>query len=187
MESVYWPFDGSTYGFSGRGNGLRKVREKVVGKREMRRKDRKISEDAALTLLNTGEYGVLSLITPEGEPYGIPLSYVCCGRSLYFHSARDGLKMDCFSVSNKASFVVVGKTMPVYAKNFTTYYESVMVDGVIEHVDGDEKRSALFALAEKYLPEHMDKVEESIANSWGRTAVYALRIDLVIGKAKRPV
>ena len=36
MESVYRPFDGSTYGFSGRGNGLRKVREKVVGKREMR-------------------------------------------------------------------------------------------------------------------------------------------------------
>ena len=105
-----------------------------MGKREMRRKDRKISEDAALTLLNTGEYGVLSLITPEGEPYGIPLSYVCCGRSLYFHSAQDGLKMDCFSVFNKASFVVVGKTMPVYAKNFTTYYESVMVDGVIEHV-----------------------------------------------------
>ena len=143
--------------------------------------------DLAQNGMITGEYGVLSLITPEGEPYGIPLSYVCCGRSLYFHSARDGLKMDCFSVSNKASFVVVGKTMPVYAKNFTTYYESVMVDGVIEHVDDGEKRSALFALAEKYLPEHMDKAEEGISGSWERTAVYALRIDTIIGKAKQPV
>lgn len=111
-------------------------------KREMRRKDSGISEEAALALLKAGEYGVLSVITPEEEPYGIPLSYVHREGSLYFHSARDGLKMDCFTVSNKASFAVVGKTMPVYAKNFTTYYESVIVKGVIEHVDGGEKWNA---------------------------------------------
>lgn len=152
----------------------------------MRRKDRRISEEAALGLLKAGEYGVLSVMTPEGEPYGVPLSYVYLKGALYFHSARTGLKMDCFSASSKASFVVIGETMPVYAKGFTTYFESVMVDVTIEHVDGDEKLAALYALIDKYLPEHMDKAEQGIRASWDRTAVYALRISSISGKAKRP-
>ena len=42
--------------------------------REMRRKDREISEEEACQLLATGEYGVLSTVGSDGEPYGVPLS-----------------------------------------------------------------------------------------------------------------
>ena len=33
-------------------------------------------EDKAYQLLQEGEYGVMSMITPEGMPYGIPINYV---------------------------------------------------------------------------------------------------------------
>lgn len=153
---------------------------------EMRRKDRKTSAADALALLISGEYGVLSLLTPDGAPYGVPLSYVYMEGSVYFHCARQGLKTDCFKASGRGSFVVVGATMPVYANNFTTYYESVMVSGVIESVNDAQKRAALFALVKKYLPEHLDKAPAGITASWERTAVYALRIATMTGKAKRP-
>lgn len=155
--------------------------------RTMRRKDRKMPDDVARSLLESGEYGVLSTITPSGGPYGVPISYVYMDGSIYIHCAREGFKVECFESAPPVSFVVVGKTRPIYVKDFTTYYESVMAGGKIEAVDGDEKRAALYALARKYLPEHMDKADADIAKSFSRTAVYAIRVDFISGKAKRPL
>ena len=42
---------------------------------ELRRKDRAITKEEAITLLNKGEYGILSTVSENGNPYGIPLSY----------------------------------------------------------------------------------------------------------------
>lgn len=43
--------------------------------KEMRRKDRAITEEDARELLNTAEYGILSTVSEDGEPYGVPLDY----------------------------------------------------------------------------------------------------------------
>jgi hypothetical protein len=37
--------------------------------KELRRKDRAITEDEAIALLNKAEYGVLSTVTENGKPY----------------------------------------------------------------------------------------------------------------------
>ena len=42
----------------------------------IRRKDRLLSEDEAMSLLENGEYGVLSISSPEEGVYGIPINYV---------------------------------------------------------------------------------------------------------------
>ena len=39
--------------------------------RELRRKDRSITNDEAITILNKAEYGVLSTVSPDGKPYGV--------------------------------------------------------------------------------------------------------------------
>jgi len=41
----------------------------------MRRKDRKITETEAFSILKKGEYGILSTTSPNGDPYGVPLNY----------------------------------------------------------------------------------------------------------------
>ena len=54
----------------------------------VRRQNRLMPEDKAYQLLQEGEYGVMSMITPEGMPYGIPINYVWDGNdSLYSHNA----------------------------------------------------------------------------------------------------
>ena len=153
----------------------------------MRRKDRALTDAEARALLEKGEYGFLATVGDDGLPYGVPLSYVLMDGKLYFHSAMQGRKIDNLAHCPQVSFTVVGQTRPVYTKNFTTWYESVMAFGPVAAVtDEDEKFRALYALAGKYLPEHMDKAEGDIRHSLARTAVYAMTIDILPGKAKRP-
>ena len=50
-----------------------------------------LSEDEAMSLLENGEYGVLSISSPEEGVYGIPINYVWDKQqSIYFHCAPEG-------------------------------------------------------------------------------------------------
>ena len=154
--------------------------------RAIRRKDRTIPEEESIRLLETGEYGVLATVGPDGNPYGVPLSYVWHDGAVYFHCARDGHKIDNIHANDQVTFTVVGQTRPVYARNFTTYYESVIVFGeAVEVRDFEAKHAVLYALAAKYLPEHLDKAHNDIQQSLQRTAVYILQPQRITGKAKR--
>ncbi len=155
--------------------------------RAIRRKDRAISEEEARNLLEKGEYGILSTVGKEGRPYGIPLSYVMMDGALYFHCALMGRKVENLEFCPQVSFCVVGPTRPVYAGSFSTYYECALAQGTARKVeDAEEKRRSLMLLAEKYLSEHMDKAPGDIEKSFKRTAVYAIDIERLTGKAKRP-
>ena len=85
--------------------------------REVRRQNRILEDKARISeLLNTSEYGFLSLGTSEnGYGYGIPISYVYDeeANTLYFHCAPKGQKLDLINQNNKVSFCVVGVTKPI--------------------------------------------------------------------------
>lgn len=154
---------------------------------DMRRKDRRLSDEQSAALLARCEYGVMATVDSQGRPYGVPLSYVWRNGLVYVHCAPQGYKIDNIRNNGAVSFTVVGRTRPVYENNFTTWYESVMVFGqIVEITDPEEKYAALYALAEKYLPDHLDKAEADIGRSLARTAVLAIRPELITGKAKRP-
>lgn len=152
----------------------------------MRRKDRAIDKKEAEGVLAQGEYGVLASVSAEGQPYAVPLSYIFLNGNIYFHSAKVGHKIDNFDYESRVSFAVVGETKPIYDKDFTTYFESVIFFGEISLLeDEEEKFTALHELAKKYLPDHMDKADADIKKSFSRTAVYVLK-GIFSGKAKRP-
>jgi nitroimidazol reductase NimA-like FMN-containing flavoprotein (pyridoxamine 5'-phosphate oxidase superfamily) len=117
----------------------------------------------------------------------VPLSYLYKDGAVYFHCASEGRKIDNLRGNNAATFTVVGATRPVYDKSFSTYYQSVIVSGTVREMTGDaDKYRILYALAEKYLPGHMDKADDAIRKALARTAVYVLEPESVTGKAKRP-
>lgn len=155
----------------------------------IRRKDRALNHEESMALIEEGEYGVLAL-AESGEspwPYAVPLSYALMDGAVYFHSATEGKKIRILSQNSKACFTVIGPTKALYDHGFTTYYKCAMIFGRVLLVDdAEEKRRALFRLAEKYLPEHMDKAESDINKSFSRTAVYKISLELVTGKSKRP-
>ncbi|MDL2216880.1 pyridoxamine 5'-phosphate oxidase family protein [Desulfovibrio sp. OttesenSCG-928-M14] len=152
----------------------------------MRRKDRSWPLSDALALLDAAEYGVLALDDGEGWPYAVQLSFVSLDGALYFHSAGEGRKVRALTRNPRVCFTVTGATRPVYTGDFSTYFQSAMVIGEARLVTDDEEAyRALWALAEKYLPEHMDKADKDIKRSFKRTAVYRIAPRIISGKAKR--
>ena len=150
--------------------------------REMRRKDRQMSDEAAVELLQHGEYGVLSTVDEEGQPYGVPVNYVYDGKnSIYFHGAKEGHKLDNLRIHPEVCFTVVGNHQVMDWK-FSTAYESVIVFGVAEEVTEDEKYQALKMLAMKYSPNYMDKFEKDIDTSIIPTQVMKINVQHLTGK-----
>lgn len=152
--------------------------------REMRRKDREASPEEARELMARGEYGVLSTVGPDGEPYGVPVSYTYRENEIYFHSAPEGRKVDHLLAGRQASFCVVGET-EVLPEKFGTRYESAIASGKVRELQGDEKKQALAWLIEKYSPEFQSEGAEYIENASGKTRVFGLRVSELSGKHRR--
>lgn len=91
----------------------------------MRRKDREINQQEAADLLDKAEYGLLSTVDRDGQPYGVPLSYFYKENAIYFHCAVDGQKLDNIRDNAKVSFCAIGRTK-VLPETFGTLYESVI-------------------------------------------------------------
>jgi len=151
---------------------------------ELRRKDRGICDDAAMDLLLRGEYGVLSTLSPDGLPYGIPLSYCLIGNALYFHSAIEGRKVDNITSDKRVSFCVVGGTEILPAK-FSTKYESVIVSGLAEEVFALEKKCALRGFVTKYSSQYIKEGEKYINSDIDKARVFKIIINEMSGKARK--
>lgn len=151
---------------------------------ELRRKDRRLAETETGELLEKGEYGILSTIGSDGEPYGIPLSYCVRGDAIYFHCAVEGRKLENFSQSSRVSFCVVGATQ-VLPDQFATRYQSVVVSGMISEVFSEEKQLALEGLLAKYSANFIPEGLDYIAAKRDQTKVFRISIDSICGKSRR--
>lgn len=154
---------------------------------ELHRKDRQISFEACEEILQNAEYLVMATAGKNGLPYAAPLSFVYFEGKIYFHSGmHKGHRAGNLAENPCCSLAVVGKTQPAYVTNFTTYFESVIIFGRVKEVtDSARKKTVLFALAEKYLPNAMEHAEHDITASLDRTAVFEISPDKITGKAKR--
>ena len=150
----------------------------------MRRKDRELSVEATLALLESGEYGVISSVGVGGQPYGVPVSYVVYDGSINFHSAQEGHKLNNFDYSERVSFCVIGKT-EVLPDKFSTRYESVIVFGRISERSGADKTKSLQALIAKYSPKHIETGDAYIEAAQAKTRVFSISMDQVTGKARK--
>ena len=149
--------------------------------RAMRRFKQLLPEDKAKETLIRGTNGILSLIDPDGVPYGVPLSYVYNGnKHIYFHCAVKGYKIDCIGANPRCSFCVVGQDR-IVPEAFTSYFRSVIVKGNIHKVsEPEEIRKGLLLLCEKYAPGINPDAE--IAKGLGHVAVLRLDIENISGK-----
>ncbi|MDD2772540.1 MAG: pyridoxamine 5'-phosphate oxidase family protein [Elusimicrobiales bacterium] len=151
--------------------------------KKMRRADRQLSRPEADAILAKGIYGVLLLIGENGYPYGVPVNYVYMNNAIYFHCALEGAKLDCIRACNKVSFCVVTEAVPL-PEQLSTRYQSAIAFGTAREVSSDEKMPVLMALLKKYAREFLEKGKERALNSLYRTAVIAISLDNVTGKAR---
>jgi uncharacterized protein len=150
----------------------------------IRRADRALSQEQAMEILQKGEYGILSTVSSDGQPYGVPVSYSYTDNLLYFHCAVEGHKLENLVANNQVSFCVVGKT-EILPDKFATRYESAIIFGRAFELTGDQKRTGLIELLKKYSPDFMEKGLKYIESDVEKTRVFKIEIEALSGKARR--
>jgi nitroimidazol reductase NimA-like FMN-containing flavoprotein (pyridoxamine 5'-phosphate oxidase superfamily) len=148
----------------------------------MRRQDRKISDEAALDIVDKCVYAVLSTVSEDGTPYGVPVSIVREGNNIYFHGALEGHKADNIARSPEVSLCCVGEVSEP-ADDFTVLYESAIIFGRASLIpEKQDKIHALRLLCERHTPAHMAVFDEYVEKLIHRTAVWKISIEGVSGK-----
>jgi nitroimidazol reductase NimA-like FMN-containing flavoprotein (pyridoxamine 5'-phosphate oxidase superfamily) len=150
--------------------------------REMRRSKQRLPREVAVEILERNTSGVLALSGDEGYPYAVPMSYVYADGKIYFHSAKNGHKIDAIQRNEKASFCVIDQDQIVPEK-YTTFFRSVIVFGRLRLVeDMEEMRRIAATLAMKYSADFKEGIPKEINASIRNMAVLELTIDHITAK-----
>ncbi|WP_289770799.1 pyridoxamine 5'-phosphate oxidase family protein [uncultured Duncaniella sp.] len=158
--------------------------------KQMRKAARQKDEDWALNVFDRAPFVTMSMIRPDGTPYGLPLSLIRGeGHTFYFHCADEGEKMDCIRANPIVSLSAVSRCSPKFEtgkKNFTMYYDSAIALGEADIVtDNAEKIMALRLLCQRFLPNYMGNFDEAIKRSLDRTTVVKITLtEPPVGKSK---
>src|ERR1035438_6991655 len=75
--------------------------------REIRRRDRALTEEQAREILAGAERGVLATLGADGWPYAIPVNHALSGSVLYIHCAVEGHKLENIAHEERVSFCIV--------------------------------------------------------------------------------
>lgn len=156
----------------------------------MRKAARQKDSQWAFEVFDKAPYITVSMVRPDGTPYGLPLNAVRKDdTTFYFHCAHEGEKIDCIRHQPIVSLSAVSKCAPAYEEeknNFTEHYHSAIAIGKAEIVtDNNEKTEALRLICERFLPKYMEHFDEAIARSLDRTAVVRITLsEPPVGKSK---
>ena len=157
----------------------------------MRKKSREMSAAWALDVMDKAPYITVSMTTADGMPYAVPLSLARKDeQTFYFHCAPEGKKLDIQQSNPHVCLSAVSKCKPTVGPkdgSFTLEFQSAIAFGRAELVtDEAEKREALRAISQRFLPHHMEAFDAAVERSMWRTAV--VRITLTappVGKRKQ--
>ncbi|MBE6731045.1 MAG: pyridoxamine 5'-phosphate oxidase family protein [Ruminococcaceae bacterium] len=151
--------------------------------RELRRKNKVLSNDECVEILKNEKRGVLSVIGDGGYPYGVPMNHYYNEEdgNLYFHTGKGGHRNESLLKNNKASFTLYDSG---YKKDsdWALYIKSVIVFGEVELIEDAEviknitkKLSYKFTSDEAY-------IEKEIKAFLNETVLLKLNIKHMCGK-----
>jgi nitroimidazol reductase NimA-like FMN-containing flavoprotein (pyridoxamine 5'-phosphate oxidase superfamily) len=149
--------------------------------REMRRNRQLLSPADTDAVMARCTHGVLACLGDENYPYAVPLSYVYLNNRIYFHSAKEGHKIDAVIKHPKVSFSVIDEDT-VAGDKFTTYYRSAIAFGKARIAEEDERLQALEALVEKYAGAEPREAKAKAVTGCSEAHIIAIDIEHMTGK-----
>ena len=168
-------------------------------KHPMRRAARRLSPADSLDILRRGTWGVLSLVSPGGQPYGVPLNYALwepeplptlpattdepfpAGFSLVFHCALEGLKLDILSASPSACFTVA-PDVEIDPALLTTRYQSAQAFGMVRLITDERRDAALRHLGLRFSAACPEALAAALEAKTSKPAILLLDIQGLSGK-----
>lgn len=151
--------------------------------RPMMRQKQQLSREECIALLCQEWRGVLSVQGDDGYPYGLPTNFWYCqedGR-LYFHSGKQGHKIDAIRRCDKASLCVYDQGYREEG-DWALHFKSVIVFGRIRVVeDHDRAIEITRQLSCKYTSDAA-YIEDEIEKAGPGTLCFALEVEHMTGK-----
>ena len=149
--------------------------------RDMRRFKQQLTAEECENILRSQKRGVLAVIGDNGYPYAVPMNFVYDNGCLFFHSAKEGHKLDSIRACDKGSFNVLGEPCAA-GDGWSFFIDSVTVFGRLREItDEAQKTEKLRLLGQKYFPTK-EMVESDISKNAGRCTVIELKIEHMTGK-----
>lgn len=149
--------------------------------REMRRGKQLMPFEKTAAVMDRCRNGVLACLGDKGYPYAVPLSFVYLEGKIYFHSAKEGHKIDAITGHPQVSFAVVDEDR-IISEEYTTYFRSVIAFGKARIVQGEERLKAFRALVEKYCRDQPEKGREETIAGCARSSIIAIDVEHITGK-----
>ncbi|MDA3931568.1 MAG: pyridoxamine 5'-phosphate oxidase family protein [Tenericutes bacterium] len=147
--------------------------------KKMRRNDKQLSNEDTINLLINGQEGILGTLSENGYPYTIVLNYIYYNDKVYFHCAKEGLKIDNIRYHDKVSFTVYDD-VEVIGEALNTKYKSLTLFGKARVMDATQ--DVLMALINKYANINVDKAKQMIQKEMNDTSIIEIKIDHITGK-----
>lgn len=107
--------------------------------RETRKVNTVLDQEKCWEILDNNHSGVLSLISPTGYPYGVPMTYIVEDGKIIVHSSAKGHKIDCLKENSKVCFTVIDYD-ELSVDGVTNYYTSVICFGTASLVESNEEK-----------------------------------------------
>jgi nitroimidazol reductase NimA-like FMN-containing flavoprotein (pyridoxamine 5'-phosphate oxidase superfamily) len=149
----------------------------------MRRSDREVTDLKAIHAIVRGCRVCRLGLAVGGEPYVVPISFGFDGEAVYFHTARNGRKIDMMTANPRAcvqferNVELVTDDRDACAWTFT--FESVIGFGSITELVGEEERiHGLKRIMQHYSNRDWSFAEQALSS----TRVWRVDLDILTGK-----
>lgn len=149
--------------------------------RGMRREKQLLSREEILEVMGRCTSGVLGCLGDKDYPYAVPLNYVYLKDKIYFHSAKEGHKMDALMKNPKVSFAVIDEDT-IISEEYNCHYRSVIVFGKARITEGEERLEAFQAFVEKYSGDQPEDDKHKSVVECIKSHIVAIDVDHITGK-----
>ncbi|MFI3325874.1 MAG: pyridoxamine 5'-phosphate oxidase family protein [Clostridia bacterium] len=158
---------------------MKKSGEKMF--RPIRRIKQQTSNEKCIEILGKEPRGVLAVHGEDGYPYAFPMNHIYIDGKLYFHSAKQGHKVDVLEKDDKVSYCIMDKG-EVSDDGWSLNFNSVIIFGKISVVKNEEQAIEIIRkLALKNYPTD-GEIERIIKESAGHFYIYELSVNHMTGK-----
>ena len=149
--------------------------------RPLKRIKQQLSEDECKEILLNEPRGVLSVIGDDNYPYALPINfyYDATENKIYFHTGKEGHKLDSIKKNNKVSFCVYDKG---YHKDnhWSLNIKSVVIFGKIS-ITENWSRDMMVSFCKRFTDD-MEYINSEIDKFQKNTIVMCLEIEHMTGK-----
>jgi len=148
----------------------------------MRRSEKEITDQSAIEAIINASLVCRLALSDGDQPYIVPLSFGYQDKTLYFHSALEGKKIDIIKINNRICFEFDLNTEIIEAEKACKWgikYQSVIGFGkaVLVH-NIEEKQKALSIIMSQYSDRNFQFPDKAIK----KTQVIKIEIEKMTGK-----